>query len=98
MVIYINTGTYIGQPAVLIVAGKSRVVSIGGSYAVQIGAVIFKTGRYTKAEGNIFAFANFDPVHVLQRVALLAVCLLIEWGFLGWQDCSLRKLLRPCVK
>ena len=79
---------------------ESTLKSLMGFVTANVTVVLlglFFFPAHTTAVGQCYStvFANFDPVHVLQRVALLAVCLLIEWRFLGWQDCSLRKLLWP---
>ncbi len=75
---------------------KSLMGFITANVAVLLlGFFFFPT--HTTAVGQCYStvFANFDPIYVLQRIALLGVCLLIEWRFVGWKDCSFRKLILP---
>ena len=75
---------------------KSLIGFVTANIAIVLLGLLFFPA-HTSAVGQCYStvFANFDPIYVLQRIALLAVCLLIEWRFLGWKDCSLRKLLWP---
>jgi sterol desaturase/sphingolipid hydroxylase (fatty acid hydroxylase superfamily) len=40
-------------------------------------------------------FAGFDDSRLVTSLAILAGCLMVEMWWLGWRNCSLRRLLRP---